>query len=660
VTTGLVYSRRRRKPSSPLSFKKKMISPQTALCFLVFFFLFALFNPSLADSPQDWVEVIDPGGISKGAASSQQIHPFNPQHSPAKEKFALHASSFAHYFAEFNADDEDLYSSNQLIQNSQAWAALKNNIPLLDCPDATLERTYYFRWWTYRKHIKRAKIIRAPPANSKFNSNSSNFLFPVDEAGRVYTVITEFLPTVSWSGLANTISCAAAHHFREGRWLHTTAYLESYAKFWFVNDAGGEGGGNPRQYSFWAADSIRSFAEVTGDPFLSQALLPLLIKNFETLRRTNFYVGSSMKNDTSPVRGLYFNTDNRDGMEASIGGGRFGNMRCFRPTLNSYMFGEAMAISKIAAEKGDQVLAAKYRSYAAMIKKNVEELLWDKSATFFKVRPVGTEQNTAWEKKTEYSSAQPLVDVRELHGYTPWYFGLPSSSKAVAWKHLTNSSGFAAPKGLTTAEQSHPKFKLEYAHTHECQWNGPAWPYATSVTLTALANYLSSPSAQEQTFVSDKDYCKILMDYAAQHRRMREDNSKTVSWIDENYHPFTGDWISRTLLKTWEKGSWSEKKGGKERGKDYNHSTFIDLIISGLIGLKPSMDNFIEVNPLVSSLNWEYFCLDRILYHSRYLTIMWDSTGARYQRGAGFKVFVDGKLVASSPTIKRIKVSMAP
>ena len=25
-------------------------------------------------------------------------------------------------------------------------------------------------------------------------------------------------------------------------------------------------------------------------------------------------------------------------------------------------------------------------------------------------------------------------------------------------------------------------------------------------------------------------------------------------------------------------------KGGKERGKDYNHSTFCDLIINGLIG----------------------------------------------------------------------------
>jgi hypothetical protein len=38
-------------------------------------------------------------------------------------------------------------------------------------------------------------------------------------------------------------------------------------------------------------------------------------------------------------------------------------------------------------------------------------------------------------------------------------------------------------------------------------------------------------------------------------------------------------------------------KGGEEREKDYNHSTLCDLVISGLIGLRPRADNIIEVNP---------------------------------------------------------------
>jgi len=33
---------------------------------------------------------------------------------------------------------------------------MRENVPLADLPDADMERTYYFRWWAYRKHIRRA------------------------------------------------------------------------------------------------------------------------------------------------------------------------------------------------------------------------------------------------------------------------------------------------------------------------------------------------------------------------------------------------------------------------------------------------------------------------------------------------------------------------
>ena len=83
--------------------------------------------------------------------------------------------------------------------------------------------------------------------------------------------------------------------------------------------------------------------------------------------------------------------------------------------------------------------------------------------------------------------------MRELHGYTPWYFNLPGPEKSVAWKQLMDPKGFHAPFGPTTAEQRNPGFAVAYSG-HECQWNGPSWPYATAVTLTALANLLNNYS----------------------------------------------------------------------------------------------------------------------------------------------------------------------
>lgn len=148
------------------------------------------------------------------------------------------------------------------------------------------------------------------------------------------------------------------------------------------------------------------------------------------------------------------------------------------------------------------------------------------------------------------------------------------------------------------------------------------WPFATTQALKALANFINNYQYHE--FPGREEYYHLLRQYAKSHSITFPDG-KTQPWIDENLNPFTGDWISRTRLKSWENDSWSDKKGGRERGKDYNHSGFCDLVISDLIGLKPQLDNRLVVQPLIPSA-WDWFCLDRIRCHGKDLTILWDRT----------------------------------
>ncbi len=90
----------------------------------------------------------------------------------------------------FNAaDNEDIATT---IPNSAAADWIVAQAPLFDCPSASFEEIYYYRWWTFRKHVK------ATPQ------------------GRV---ITEFIAPVSHAGPYNTIACAVGHHLAEGRWL---------------------------------------------------------------------------------------------------------------------------------------------------------------------------------------------------------------------------------------------------------------------------------------------------------------------------------------------------------------------------------------------------------------------------------------------------------
>ena len=497
------------------------------------------------------------------------------------------------HFAQFNEDDEELYSN---IPNDEALTFLEEKIPLFDCPDGDFERTFYFRWWTYRKHIK-----KTPDGY----------------------VVTEFLPNVNWSGLHNTISCPAGHHFYEGRWLSDAKYLDDYANFWLRK------GGEARLYSFWIADAIYARHLVTPNKDQLVEFLPLLIENYEAWEDG---WNCSRHRIGQRENGLFYTLDDRDGAEMSIGGNGF------RPTLNSYMYGDAVAIAKIARIAGEEEQGDRFEKKAAELKGLIQEKLWDHQDSFFKVLPEDESQ---------------LADVRELYGYIPWYFNLPDAGYESGWRELMDPKGFFAPYGPTFAEQRHPEFKLSY-EGHECQWNGPSWPMATSSVLTSLGNLLNN---YQQKFVDKKDYFEILKIYTKSHQRTREDG-KTVPWIDENLNPYTGEWISRTRLKTWENGTWCEEKGGYERGKDYNHSSYNDLIITGLVGLRPRSDHAVEVNPLIPEGTWDYFCLENISYHGFLITILWDKTGERYNNEKGLSVFADGKRVAHSPTLSRVTGSL--
>ena len=127
----------------------------------------------------------------------------------------LNPQDYHGYIKRFNSEDDELYQ--QHIPNQESWNFLEKNIPLFDCPDKELEVTYYFRWWTYRKHIKKVDAVHTS------TTGVGNIL---------KYVITEFLPNVSWSGKFNTISAAAAHHIKGSLHLNTilinTIFISSF------------------------------------------------------------------------------------------------------------------------------------------------------------------------------------------------------------------------------------------------------------------------------------------------------------------------------------------------------------------------------------------------------------------------------------------------
>ena len=280
------------------------------------------------------------------------------------------------------------------------------------------------------------------------------------------------------------------------------------------------------------------------------------------------------------------------------------------------------------------------------LKRLVEEYLWDPQDQFYKTLPLSSKDTPV--ANWAFTDIDPDHNVREQAGFIPWAYRLTGSGREAAWTQLKDPQGFAAPFGLTTAEQRHPRFMFRH-DAHECLWNGPSWPFATCQTLMGMANLLAN---FDQQVVNRNDYLQLLQTYARSHVRQLPDG-RIVSWLDENLDPFSGIWLSRTILETW---GWRADKGGRERGKDYNHSTFCDLVISGLVGFQPRVDHGFEIKPLVPPEAWDYFCLDNLSYHGKKVTIIYDVNGQRYGKGGGMHVFVDDRLVASSSNLTNLVI----
>ena len=334
-------------------------------------------------------------------------------------KTILKEDNFKHYVDYFNRmEDENIVQS---IPNSEAWVWMKANIPFFECPQDNFEEMYYFRWWTLRKHIKETPVGYA---------------------------FTEFLIERSYADKYNLISCALGHHIMEVCWLHDPKYLSQYIHVWY---RGNEGKPMTKLHKFssWVPDALFQKYLVDGNVAYLTDLYPDL--------KTDY---SRWEQEQQLKNGLFWQYDVRDGMEEQISGGR--KVKNARPTINSYMFGNARALSQVARLAHDPAVSALFQSKADTLKRLIETKLWNPESQFFEtVREDGS-----------------FANVREEIGFIPWYFNLPEKKHEQAWEKVKKEQGFLAPFGLTTAERSHPQFRSHGCC--KCEWDGAIWPFATS------------------------------------------------------------------------------------------------------------------------------------------------------------------------------------
>lgn len=498
--------------------------------------------------------------------------------------------------------DKQAQLDAQTFWDNRDWDWFKANIPFFECPDPEINTTYYYRWELITKHLT-------------YGSPTSGYSY------------TEFIDRPFWSGAYGAISCPAGHQLYEVRWLADERLSRDYARYWFRTP-----GAQPRNYSTWLADSVWAMRLVQGDEAFAKDLLPDLVRNFEAWEKRHYV----------PEVGLFWQIGHDDGMEFNIMSRQtkdiFRGAPSFRPSFNAYMWADAQAIARLAQAAGDAALAERFRTKADQLKARMQELLWDPQRNFFFPMLRDDEQdkdgNVAKARTLTYQSGKYAGSPhgREAIGYVPWQFNMPDSGYEAAWQFLMSRDFFFADFGPLTVERHDPQFLLQPSC---CWWSGMSWPYATTQTLKALANLLHN---YQQNYVSRADYLKLLRIYALTHRKDGK------PYLAEAAHPDTGSFAGHD---------------GYNHSEHYFHSGFTDLIITGLVGVRPQPDHTIEVEPLAPP-DWPWFALDDLPYHGARVSVIWDRDGQRYGRGAGLHILVNGQPAAHTPKLERLRANVPP
>jgi len=495
----------------------------------------------------------------------------------------------------------------------------ERNIPFLEIDDPEIQEIYYYRWKLFRSHIR--------------------------EIGPQGTTVLEFLDNVPWARQPYTdLNDSASFHILEGRWLRDPSVVDDLIDHLYT------GGANDRHFSESIAAATYGSVLVTGDPAPAlrhldtmEHIYNLWDDHFD--RRRNLYWVEPLRDATEytiasiDASGAGFTetpstSQNHNGFTGGF---------AFRPSINSYQYGNALAIAKVAALAGKPEVAADYERRAEDIRAAVLTQLWNPSLQHFTDR---------YQRSTEFVTAGEFIRGRELVGYVPWFYELPPTDAAstaeygVAWKHLLSIAELGGPHGLRTVESSYPRYLTQYRYDQatgqpECQWNGPSWPFQTSQALTALANVLDDYPASD-VGVTREDYLRLLRQYTQQHYLAPGHPD-----LQEDYNPDTGKVIV-----------------GLSRSHHYAHSTYVDLILSGLIGIRPRADQVLEIDPLLPAggANGErpigYFALEGLRYHGHDVSVIYDSDGSRYHIGRGLSVFVEGERVSGPGPLQRVRIPL--
>ena len=482
----------------------------------------------------------------------------------------------------------DLFTQHQRQYNRWFF----DNVPYFDASDPAFKKMWYYRWWVVRFNMAEADT-----------PDLSGYRF---YEGKL--------------GFDNVISFAVPVQLKELAYLRAPIFGLQQAQNSYRNlspqGAVVDPPGSPywgETYSHWIAAALAEFHRVHPLPIDTlRALLPAMARDVRTWTTVFDPDHNGLPQRAKPrVTGYdldilsfwYFSglkLDPRTKLE---------DME--RVDFASFVYANARGVAELARAANDPALSAEFDASADRIRTAVLQQLWDDETHFF---------------YPQRAADHTRIPIRELHGFFPFTTLLapdePRYHEALR-KFIDPEEFWAAFPPVITSQYYYRRWTWEMdGLTRNIA------PHPISMGARTLLQVLKH---YNQQIITPDHFMELMARY--------------TSLMYPGVNPFDPQWRpnAHEYYSKWEPYQVSTRPKPSDISHDF-HSMYCSLVVEGAVGLTPRSDDKIELQP--AALHWTYFVLDRLRYHGKDLTILWDQPDG-YARYAGypegFSLYIDGK-----------------
>jgi hypothetical protein len=272
---------------------------------------------------------------------------------------------------------------------------------------------------------------------------------------------------------------------------------------------------------------------------------------------------------------------------------------------STYAYMNFRAAASLARLMDDTTAGERYAGMAERTRAQIRRVMWDAQDAFF------------------YDvSSLPLkhARVKSVTGFYAFWARIAEKEHLSMLRHLFNPATFWTEYPL-------PSLPLDYEKYAELQeagwtyWNYCTWPRTTCQVVDGLlwaAKALDPAQAGKAADLFDR------------YTRMHFPNGDLEKpGIAERYDPHTAEPMFANL--------------------DYNHSSWIDLVIQHVAGLTPQEADEILIDPV--DMGWDSFSLTNLRYRNHDIDI-------EFTRGQGLIVRMDGVVKAKALGLQRLVIGL--